>query len=272
MKIAAPSKINLYLRVCGTLPNGYHEIETLFLPLSDPCDELDIEFTEDGRGEISVSSDLPLPRDGDNLCGRAARAVCSALGITPSIRIFIRKRIPVAAGMGGGSSDAAAVILATQKRYGTLPDGGHAAALSCGADVPLFLHPVPSIGRGVGDRLEPVEGLHLPPVLICPMRFPVSTPWGYRHIKQTGDSRTLNDLLSALKAGNFTEASTFLRNDLAPALWDKFPILQIRRQQLLNAGALEVQITGSGPTLYALFPDEKTKESARRALAEIEAG
>ncbi len=269
MKIAAPSKINLYLRICGTLPNGYHEIETLFVPLADPCDELDIEFIDDGRGDIHVSSDVPLPADGDNLCGRAARAVCSALKMVPSVRIFIRKRIPVAAGMGGGSSDAAAVILAAQKQYGTLPDGGHAAALACGADVPLFLHPVPSIGRGIGDRLEPVEDLCIPPVLICPMHFPVSTPWGYRHIKQTGDRRTLDDLLRALKSGDFEKTATLLRNDLAPALWDKFPLLHIRKEQLLDAGALAVQITGSGPTLYALFPDEKTKEAAHRMLSEL---
>ena len=63
MKIAAPSKINLYLRICGTLPNGYHEIETLFVPLADPCDELDIEFIDDGRGDIHVSSDVPLPAE-----------------------------------------------------------------------------------------------------------------------------------------------------------------------------------------------------------------
>ncbi len=269
MKIAAPSKINLYLRICGTLPNGYHEIETLFVPLADPCDELDIEFIDDGRGDIHVSSDVPLPADGDNLCGRAARAVCSALKMVPSVRIFIRKRIPVAAGMGGGSSDAAAVILAAQKQYGTLPDGGHAAALACGADVPLFLHPVPSIGRGIGDRLEPVEDLCIPPVLICPMHFPVSTPWGYRHIKQTGDRRTLDDLLRSLKSGDFEKTATLLRNDLAPALWDKFPLLHIRKEQLLDAGALAVQITGSGPTLYALFPDEKTKEAAHRMLSEL---
>lgn len=266
MQCTAPSKINLFLRICGTLPNGYHEIETLFVPLADPCDELDIEFTDDGKGEIRVSSDAPLPKDGDNLCGRAARAVCSALGIAPSVRIFIRKRIPVAAGMGGGSSDAAAVILALQKRYGALPDGGHAAALSCGADVPLFLNPVPSIGRGIGDRLEPVENLCIPPVLICPMHFPVSTPWGYRHIKETGDQRTLDDLLRALKSGDFEKIATLLRNDLAPALWDKFPLLHIRKEQLLAAGALAVQITGSGPTLYAIFPDDATKEAARRTI------
>lgn len=266
MKVTAPSKINLYLRVCGKLPNGYHEIETLFVPLSDPCDELEIEFTDDGRGKLHVTSDADLPADGENLCGRAARAACSALKVLPSIRIFIRKRIPIAAGMGGGSSDAAAVIQAVQQRYGRLPDGGHAAALSCGADVPLFLNPVPSVGRGVGEQLEPMKGLRFPPILISPMYFPVPTPWGYRHIKPTEDARSLDGLLSALRAGDFTKTASLLRNDLAPALWDKFPILHLRKEQLLNAGALAVQITGSGPTLYALFPDEKTKESARAAL------
>ena len=99
----APSKINLYLRVCGKLPNGYHEIETLFLPLNDPADELEISFRDDERGEITVDSDAALPTGRDNLCGKAAEAVCAALGIRPSITVFIRKHTPVAAGMGGGS-------------------------------------------------------------------------------------------------------------------------------------------------------------------------
>ena len=94
----APSKINLYLRVCGKLPNGYHEIETLFLPLNDPADKLEISFRDDGLGEIAVDSDTALPTGRDNLCGKAAEAVCAALGIRPSISVFIRKRTPVAAG------------------------------------------------------------------------------------------------------------------------------------------------------------------------------
>ena len=196
--VRAVSKLNLYLRVLGKLPNGYHEIETLFLPLTTPSDELEITFRDDGKGEFEIRSDVPLPTGRDNLCGKAADAVCSALGIRPSISINLRKRIPVAAGMGGGSSDAAALLLAVQERYGFLPDRGAEVALSCGADVPFFLDPRPSVGRGLGERLTPLDGIAEPPILILPMPFPVPTPWSYRHLVRTEDDRSIDDLIAAL--------------------------------------------------------------------------
>lgn len=254
MKVIAKSKINLYLRICGRRPDGYHELETLFFPLDDPADELEIEFIDDDRGEIRVSSDASLPEDLDNLCGKAASLTCKALEIRPSVRVFIRKRIPVTGGMGGGSSDAAAVINAIQKRYGALPDGGHAVALACGADVPFFLASVPATGRGVGEKLTPVEGLRVLRIRVVPMNFPVTAAWAYKHRRENGDARSLDSLLSSLRSGDFRTASQFLRNDLADALWEKFPVLQLEREKLLNDGALAVQITGSGPTLFALYP------------------
>lgn len=254
MKITAKSKINLYLRVVGERPDHYHEIETLFLPLDDPADELEIDFLEDGKGSVRVtSSDATLPEDEDNLCGKAARAVFRELGLSHSIRIFIRKRIPVAAGMGGGSSDAASVIRAIQQKYGSLPDGGFAAALSCGADVPFFLLETPAIGRGVGEELIPVSGLKLPRIRIVPMNFPVSAAWAYKHIKVENDDRSLDDLIAALRTGDFRSASKLLRNDLANALWEKFPILRMEKEKLIAEGAAAVQITGSGPSLFALY-------------------
>ena len=253
MKIIAKSKINLYLRVVGKRPDNYHEIETLFLPINDPADELEIEFIEDGKSNIRVTSDVSLPEDCDNLCGKAALAVFRELGVSHSIRIFIRKRIPVTAGMGGGSSDAAAVIRSIQQKYGALPDGGFSAALSCGADVPFFLNEIPAIGRGVGEILTPVSGLKLPKIKIVPMNFPVSAAWAYKHLKAENDTRSLNDLIAALRAGDFPAASKLLRNDLANALWEKFPILQIEKEKLIAEGASAVQITGSGPTLFALY-------------------
>lgn len=266
MKIRACSKINLYLRVCGTRSNGYHEIETLFLPLDTPADEIDITFRDDERGEIEVSSDAAIPTGRDNLCGKAAEAVCGALKIRPSLSIHIRKRIPIAAGMGGGSSDAAAVIRAVQSRYGSLPDHGAAAALACGADVPFFLNPVPCIGRGLGEQLTPLAVFPPPPVLILPMPFPVSTPWSYRHIVHTDDNRPIDALIDALQACDYERAGRFLRNDLAVAAWRKFPYLTLAAERLKSLGALGVQITGSGPTLFALFADSAARDRAEQEL------
>ncbi len=264
--VRAVSKINLYLRVLGRLPSGYHEIETLFLPLNSPSDELEIAFRDDGRGELDIVSGVPLPSGRENLCGKAAEAVCAELGIRPSIAIRLRKRIPVAAGMGGGSSDAAAVINAVQSRYGFLPDRGAAAALACGADVPFFLDPHPAIGRGLGEQLTPLDGLPEPPVLILPMPFPIPTPWSYRHRVPTDDSRSIDTLIKALRESDYERAAHFLRNDLATAAWRKFPLLTLAADHLKRLGALGVQITGSGPTLFALFADPPSRDRAAEEL------
>lgn len=264
--VRAVSKLNLYLRVLGELPNGYHEIETLFLPLTTPSDELEITFRDDGKGEFEIRSDVPLPTGRDNLCGKAADAVCSALGVRPSISVNLRKRIPVAAGMGGGSSDAAALLLAVQERYGFLPDRGAAVALSCGADVPFFLDPRPSVGRGLGERLTPLDGIAEPPILILPMPFPISTPWSYRHLVRTEDNRSIDDLIAALRKRDYEQAAHFLRNDLSEAAWRKFPLLTLAKNRLEELGALGVQITGSGPTLFALFAEESSRSGAAEEL------
>ncbi len=171
--------------------------------------------------------------------------------------------------MGGGSSDAAAVINAVQSKYGFLPDRGAAAALSCGADVPFFLNPLPSIGRGLGEKLTPLDDLPTPPVLIVPMPFPLSTPWSYRNIVHTDDSRSIDDLISALRSRDYEHTAQLLRNDLATAAWNKYPLLTIAANRLKELGALGVQITGSGPTLFAIFADDSAKEKAALSIKDL---
>ena len=168
--------------------------------------------------------------------------------------------------MGGGSSDAAALLLAVQERYGFLPDRGAEVALSCGADVPFFLDPRPSVGRGLGERLTPLDGIAEPPILILPMPFPVPTPWSYRHLVRTEDDRSIDDLIAALRKRDYEQAAHFLRNDLSEAAWRKFPLLTLAKNRLKELGALGVQITGSGPTLFALFAEESSRSGAAEEL------
>ena len=115
------SKINLYLKVTARRPDGYHELETVFLPLDAPADQIEVDW-EDEPG-IRVVSSLPgLPENLDNLAGRAAAAYARAAGLTPSWRFHIVKQVPVAAGMGGGSSNAEAVLRLLQRRFGALSE------------------------------------------------------------------------------------------------------------------------------------------------------
>ena len=256
MILSAPAKINLFLRITGKRDDGFHAIETLFLPISELADTLKIEFIPDGKRAISVKCDHPsVPCGKDNLCWKAADLILNALKVTDSIRVVIRKRIPVAGGMGGGSSDAGTLIRALQERYGFLPDLGAAAALECGSDVPFFLNPVPSIGTGRGEILTPVHGIQIPEIRIIPMNFPISAKWAYTHLAPgwKEDPRTLEDMLTALKNGNFSDAAKFLRNDLAPAVFEKFPILKHKKELFERENPdWKVQLSGSGATLFAI--------------------
>ena len=256
MLFSAPAKTNLFLRITGKLPGGFHAIETLFLPVPTISDKLELHCSADGKQEVSVECDHPMVPDGKkNLCWKAAVLTLQALGISDSLQIRIRKRIPVAGGMGGGSSDAGTVIKALQQKYGVLPDGGAEIALKCGSDVPFFLNPVPSVGRGRGELLTPLKDLKIPEIRILPMNFPISAKWAYTHLSPEikEDPRTLEEMISALQSGDFSAVSKLLRNDLAPAVFRKFPILQWTKQQFERENpGWNVQLSGSGATLFAV--------------------
>lgn len=269
--VSAPAKINLSLNVRSARDDGFHEIDSIFFPLREPADSIRLEFPSDRTGGILVRCDHPdVPLDPEkNLCGRAVSAFCRAAGIpVPAADIFLDKQIPCAGGMGGGSSDAAAVLRLMEQRFAPLPDGLLAkVALSLGADVPFFLDPVPARVQGAGEKITPLPGLPdtLPLVLAAP-DFPVSAKWAYDH--WTPDSVLSEDneamLADALKRRDLTGAARFMKNSLSAPLFRKFPILQWLRDFFLDNGALCAEVTGSGPAMFALFPDEAAADEADR--------
>ena len=213
-------KINLFLRVTGCRADGYHTLETLFLPLDSPADELTVEFAA-APGIVLECGDRELAGNA-NLAYRAAERYAAASGIRPSWNIRLEKRIPVAAGLGGGSADAAAVLTLLERHYGALgAEGLKRLARSLGADVPFFLDRRPMVGRGIGDELTPLAGalpkLHF--MLVNP-GFPVSAKWAYDHLAAGAEEgATLEHLLAALSAHDWAGVAANIRNDLAPALW-----------------------------------------------------
>ncbi len=256
--IDTPAKINLFLEVTRRWEDGYHELRTLFWPLPGLCDRVEIDFNA-GPGLRVDCGTAPLPADADNLAGRAALEFAKAAQLDPDWRITVTKNIPIAAGLGGGSSDAAAVLRLLNSRYQAL-DGAalRRIALSLGADVPFFLAPSPALAGGVGEQLEPLHAPpKLPPLLVIAPDFPVSARWAYTHLapEHLGRRPGVDRLIAALRAGDAATAGTELYNALGFALFDKFPLLRLIRERARRAGASGVEITGSGPTLFALAPD-----------------
>ncbi len=241
-----PAKVNLYLRVLGKRPDGYHELVTVMQPLS-LADELTV--TPGGPG-LNFSCDHPgLPRGKGNLVWRAARAFEEAAGRRLAVRLTLKKRIPVAAGLGGGSSDAAAALLAlNQLADGPLSqDELHRLARQLGADVPFFLEDGPAVARGIGEVLAPLD---LPPywyVLLNP-GVRLSTRWVYENLD-----------LTRLAPGPQKEAwdperpQVWVRNDLQGVAVGRFPELAARLSQLQQLGAVAAAVSGSGPTVFGLF-------------------
>lgn len=251
------AKINLFLKVVGKRQDGYHDLENIFLPIMDWNDTV-IVRKQDKPG-IEIHCNHPdVPRDGSNLCAKATLEFCFKAGILPAHKIVIEKRIPIAAGLGGGSSDAAATLLQLNAIHGhPLDDSAlHGIASILGADVPFFLNPRPALGTGIGTELKPLKlaaKLHL--VLAAP-GFPITAKWAFEHCKIQRTGSALEDIVKQMESTDATAIAKLAQNDLEHAILAKFPLLALIRNAFLNLGANCAHVSGSGPTIYAIVPPE----------------
>lgn len=263
--VRAPAKLNLGLRILDRLPDGYHEIETIFLPLRlfdrlwvEPAQLPGIHFEAD---------DASLPVGRENLAVRGAEYACAALGIEPSFRMRLEKRIPVAAGLGGGSSDAAAALMAVEELAGRrLPEPRRRlVAREIGADVPFFLDPRPAVGRGVGDRLEPIAGVPELDWVLVQLPFGVSTTDAYREASRELTLPREGSSIAAL-LGPAGVADTPL-NDLEIVATRRHPEIGAAKRALRDAGAKVTGMSGSGPTVYGHFGSPEQARGAARCMS-----
>lgn len=251
--IPSPAKINLFLKVVGKRPDGYHEIITLLSRIG-LFDTVVLSFNQSAT---SVECAHPkVPEDRSNLAHRAAVLFFDALSVHDGVAIFIDKVIPVAAGLGGGSSNAAAVLMGLNQHYGLpLTDGKvMEIALKVGADVPFFVFRHSAIARGIGDHLEIYKDL--PPlsvVLVRPL-FEVSTGWVYKNLN-LGLTNCEKSIKNRYFEQDFSRVTDFLCNDLEQVTIRKFPEIKIIKQALLDVGAETALMTGSGPSVFGLFKD-----------------
>ncbi len=252
---AACAKINLYLRVDERLLTGYHRITSVMLPVPELCDTVTVEPSADGQLHMHCPGSS-LPTDHSNLCVRAATAFAESANLEPHWAIRLRKRIPVAAGLGGGSSDAAAVLglLNDLHEQPLSAEQLHSLAARLGADVPFFLNSCPSLAGGIGERLRPIPAALPVGLILANPGFPISARWAYQHW-QTAPRPAApppEAILSPLAGGPLSSVAAGLHNDLEYCAFRKFPILDILREAILDSGCFAVHLSGSGPTLYGV--------------------
>lgn len=273
--LRAPAKVNLGLRVTGRRPDGYHELDALFVPL-DLADALAVEAAPRPGGTavslaVGAEPGLPgtVPAGGGNLAARAVRAFCERAGLSLAVRVRLHKRIPAPGGLGGGSSDAAAVLRALAARFpDALPPAALAdVALALGADVPFFLGPggagpVPARVRGIGERVEPVAGVPALWLLLAHPRVTLETARVYAAL-DAGGALTAPPGRPSIGAlledpGRWRAPAWWrqlLRNDLEAPATCLCPALAALRARLEARGATAVGLSGSGPTFFGIFPD-----------------
>jgi len=266
-------KINLYLTVGHERPSDHrHEIKTLFLPAPALTDQVSVTRT-DTPGITCLQSGRNTGCDPqDNLCVKAARAYCDYFGFPPDgLTIHLEKHIPVSAGFGGGSADAAAVLLQLNEIF---KENGHSAkdlspiAVQLGADVSYFLNARPSIATGVGDALTPVAVAAPYRLVIAYPKMPSPVRWAYRHwFRPTGaQPPPWEELKEALADGDIRHLARFCWNDLAFALERKYPMLAMIRLHMTAHGALAAAVSGSGSGVFALCRDDDCANALRIAL------
>ncbi len=258
--LRCPAKVNLYLKVVGRRPDGYHDLITVMQALT-LADELTI--TRQG-GDIHLECDrLDLPLDEGNLAVRAARAFQEASGQRFGVHLRLAKHIPVAAGLGGGSSDAAGVLRGLNRLLNAPLSFSQLTAVArrLGADVPFFLLDGPALGQGIGDLLTPIT---LPPlwyVLLNP-GFAVATAAVYAGLQPPFAAPSQTQVEEMLQA----PPATWLHNDLEVVTLRQHPELTAYKEALRQQGAQGVLMSGSGPTLFGIFADEVSAVQAASRL------
>ena len=265
--LESPAKVNLTLEVLGRRADGYHSIRSILAPV-DLHDT--ITFTPGGR-KLVFHGGQGAPKDETNLAVRAVRALEERTGVRHGVDIRIVKRIPIAAGLGGGSSNAATVLrgLAALWDLGLAGEELEAIGLSIGSDVPFFLRGGTCLAGGRGERLESLpRGGPLDLVLVAPA-LRVSSKWAYEHVaaELTRSGGATSMVKVALASGRAELLAANLSNDLEAGVEREHPVVGEAKRRLKAAGALGAQMSGSGPVVFGIAPDP---EAAGRIAAKMD--
>lgn len=257
----APAKINLYLEVGPARPDGYHPVRTILQTVA-LCDLVEVEVTDGGEGlRLEVEGDAPPGED--NLCLRAAAAFLAATGMRMGVSVRLLKRIPQAAGLGGGSSDAAAVLRVLNFIAGEAMSKEEllSAASTLGMDVPFFLVGGTVLGEGRGERVTPLTQAPPLPVLLVNPGAGLATGEVYRRFDLCSGggppAQGSGDLVDALSRGDVGAIAPLLHNSLQRAACELMPEIAALLEKAAGAGAAATLVSGSGPTVFLLAADDE---------------
>lgn len=271
MQIRAHAKINVGLDIVGRRSDGYHELKTVFYELR-LADEVTLQKC-DGEGINLTCSDSSLSAAADNLAYRAAALLREEFGIREGLRIHLQKNIPMGAGLGGGSSDAAAVLKGVNELSGLKLTEAQLCerAAALGADVPFFIRGGCALATGIGEKLTGIDGVHLPPMLLIKPPAHVPTAWAYAAADRQEKlfHPDLDALVDALQKGDYEKICAAAGNSFEEAVFADYPQIRVWKERMLRAGAGACVMTGSGSALFAFFREEK---EVRAVKNEIEAG
>jgi 4-diphosphocytidyl-2-C-methyl-D-erythritol kinase len=272
VKIRAPAKINVGLRVLGKRIDGYHLIDTIMVPVS-LYDEIHITKVAqkggDARNPLRVTCDNPeVPSGAGNLAYRAAELILKGMNIDQPVKIHIEKKIPIGAGLGGGSSNAAATLIGLNRlfRLHHSPQHLKKLGLSLGADVPFFIEARPARARGIGERLTPIKYLPRNWAVIVYPGFPVATGLVYRNLQPKLTKHMSNTSIISSLEKQFGQRR-LLVNDLEAVTLARYPRINCLKQKLIDAGAAGALMSGSGSAVFGLFD---SRGNAARALSRLQ--
>ncbi len=268
IELSAPAKVNLSLHITGRRTDGYHELSTRMQKL-DLCDRLQLELTDTGTIEI-VCGGEDVPADASNLAVRAAARFFQKYGNEQSygLRIKLTKRIPVAAGLGGGSSDGAAVLKGLNRLFEhpltevELLEIGR----QLGVDVAFFVSGHSSVwATGIGDQLEQARSVDNYHYLLVNPGISVATRWVYENYRLTKENNKFS-ICGSQNSKDIEFSAEGLHNDLEQVTLPRYPVIGELKALLLEQGASGALMSGSGPTVFALFADRNRIETAFAAV------
>jgi 4-diphosphocytidyl-2-C-methyl-D-erythritol kinase len=264
-------KVNLLLNILGKRGDGFHELETVMQPVNF-CDEL--IFERGGNGVQLSCSEKNLPVNSKNLVFRAANNFLKTAKIRDGVKIHLEKKIPLAAGLGGGSGNAATTLLALDELFDQplASEKLFEIAAALGSDIPFFLQNKPTLATERGEKIQPLENfpaLRNKAFLLIHPGFGISTPWAYQNLARfpealNGKKGRAQKLISVLQTDDLKTASQEFHNSLETPAFEKFPILGLFQEFLRANGALAALMSGSGSTTFAIAENV----SAAKSLAE----